>query len=95
MVSFTIRMKFAPEDREEVAGILRRLTEASRQEPACVNFIPHSVEDDADTIMIYEQYTDPEGENAHRQSAHYKEFAVGGLFQKMLERSRENLNAYC
>ena len=30
MVSFTVRMTFAPEDREEIAEILRALTLASR-----------------------------------------------------------------
>ena len=93
MVSFVVRMKFSPEDRAEVSDLLRKLAEASRQEPGCVSYIPHSLEGDPDSVLIYEQYKDVAAEEAHRQSAHFKKYAVGGLFQKMLERNREDLLA--
>lgn len=93
MVSFVVRLKFSPEDRAEVSDILRKLAEASRQEPGCVSYIPHSLEGDPDTVLIYEQYKDAAAEEAHRQSAHFKKYAVGGLYQKMRERGREDLLA--
>jgi quinol monooxygenase YgiN len=43
--------------------------------------------------LIYEQYRDAAAADVHRQSAHFKKYAVGGLYQKMLERSREDLVA--
>lgn len=93
MVSFFARMNFAPEDRDEIDGILRQLTAASRQEPGCVHYIPHRVEDKPDTVVIYEQYTNEAALAAHRQSPHFNQFAAGGLYQKMLDRSREDLSA--
>lgn len=93
MVSFTVRMTFAPEDRAEIAEMLRELTMASRSEPGCVTYIPHVVEGDPDTVVIYEQYRDAAAADAHRQSAHFKKYAVGGLFQRMRERLREDLVA--
>ncbi|MBW8869429.1 MAG: antibiotic biosynthesis monooxygenase [Acidobacteriales bacterium] len=93
MISFTVRMRFAQEDRAEIVEILRELTAASRQEPGCVNYIPHWVQGDPCTVLIYEQYRDEKAEEVHRQSPHFKKYAVGGLFQKMLERSREDLAA--
>jgi quinol monooxygenase YgiN len=93
MISFAVRLKFAPEDRTEIADILRLLAVASRQEPGCVSYIPHRLEGDPDTVFIYEQYQDAEAMEAHRQSAHFKKYAVGGLYQKMRERSREDLVA--
>ena len=93
MISFCVRLKFAPEDRDEVTEILRNLTEASRREPGCVTFIPHRVEGDPDAVVIYEQYKDTAAEAVHRSSAHFKQFAVGGLYQKMLDRRREDLDA--
>jgi quinol monooxygenase YgiN len=93
MVSFTVRFKFAPEDRADVAETLRRLAVASRHEPGCVSYIPHHVEDDPDTVVIYEQYTDAGALAAHRESEHFKQLAVGGIYQKMRERSLENLIA--
>ena len=72
---------------------MRLLAAASRQEPGCVSYIPHLVEGDPDTVLIYEQYRDAAAQDAHRDSEHYKQFAVGGLFQMMKERSVENLHA--
>jgi quinol monooxygenase YgiN len=93
MVSFVVRFKFAPEDRDDVAETLRVLTAASRQEPGCVSYIPHQVEGDPDTVLIYEQYIDQKALAAHRETDHFKKHAVGGLYQKMRERSVENLVA--
>lgn len=93
MVSFTVRMTFRPEDREEIAVILRELAAASRQEPGCVSYIPHRVEADPDTIVIYEQYRDQAALEAHRNSPHFAQYAVGGLYQRMLHRTLEMLDA--
>ena len=93
MVSFIVRFKFAADDREQIAEMLRQLAEASRQEPGCVSYIPHQVEDDPDTIVIYEQYKDTKALAAHRASDHFQKFAVGGLYQRMRDRSVENLTA--
>jgi len=93
MISFTVRMRFKPEDRDEIHEALRALAEASRKEPGCATYIPHSVESDPDTVVIYEQYRDAAGLEAHRASAHFKKHAVGCLYQRMLERVMENLSA--
>jgi len=93
MISFTVRMRFAQEDRSEIDDILRELTRESRQEPGCMNYIPHRMQEDPDTVLIYEQYTDQKAEEAHRQTPHFRKYAVGGLFQKMLDRNREDLIA--
>jgi quinol monooxygenase YgiN len=93
MISFAVRLKFASEDRADVAETLRLLAAASRQEPGCVNYIPHHLEDDLDTVIIYEQYRDAKALTAHRDSEHFKTHAVCGLYQKMRERSVENLIA--
>ncbi len=93
MISFIVRMKFAPEERDEVAKALRLLTEASRQEPGCANYVAHYLEGDPDTVLIYEQYRDAAAQEAHRASEHFKKHVVGGLYQWMKERSVENLIA--
>ncbi|MGC1460966.1 MAG: putative quinol monooxygenase [Terracidiphilus sp.] len=93
MVSFVARFTFAPEDRAEVADSLHLLTVASRQEEGCVSYIPHHLEGDPNTIVIYEQYRDEAALTAHRASAHFKKHAVEGLFQKMKDRNREDLIA--
>ncbi len=93
MISFAVRLRFAQEDRENVLDAVRRLAEASRLEPGCVTYIPHEVEGDSGLIMIYEQYRDDAALDAHRASSHFREYAIGGLYQWMKERSVEDLNA--
>jgi len=93
MVSFTVRLKFAADERADIAETLRQLAEASRKEPGCVSYIPHQVEDDPDTIIIYEQYRDQDALSAHRATPHFQKLAVGGLYQRMRERIVENLTA--
>jgi quinol monooxygenase YgiN len=95
MVSFIVRMRFDAADHDTIAGYLRSITPPSRQEPGCVSYIPHFLEDDSNTVLIYEQYADEAALEAHRQTAHFKEFAIGGLYQKMRERSIQTLNAVC
>lgn len=91
MISFTVRMRFAPEDRAEIRSILQNLGAASRQEPGCVNYVAHFVENDPDTILIYEQYRDAESLEAHRASIHFDQYATNGLYRKVRERSMETL----
>jgi quinol monooxygenase YgiN len=93
MVSFIVRLSFNQDDRADVAETLRLLAAASRQEPGCVSYVPHQLEDDPDTVLIYEQYLDQKALAAHRETDHFKKHAVGGLYQKMRERSVENLLA--
>jgi quinol monooxygenase YgiN len=93
MVSFTVRMTFHSEDRQDISDALRKLAEASRQEPGCVTYIPHCVQGDPDMVLIYEQYRDEAAAEAHRQSSHFKKYAVGCLYQRMRERAREDLIA--
>lgn len=95
MISFTVRMRFNAADHDEIAEILRKLTAASRQEPGCVTYVPHFVDGDANTVVIYEQYADEAALDHHRNTPHFKEYAVGGLYQKMLDRQLENLTAVC
>ncbi len=93
MVSFTVRMQFAKDDRDRVTEILRNLALASRKEPGCVSYIPHHVDGDPETVLIYEQYRDQEAVDAHRASPHFEQYAVGGLYQLMKERATETLDA--
>ena len=93
MVSLLVRLRFAPEDREQIAEDLRQLAAESRREPGCITYIPHHVEGDPDTVVIYEQYRDEDAQAAHRKTEHFRKYAVEGLFQRMKDRSIEDLIA--
>jgi quinol monooxygenase YgiN len=95
MLSFTVRMTFEHDDHNEIADVLCKLTQATRQEPECVSYIPHFVEGENCTVLIYEQYTDEAALEHHRNSPHFHQYAIGVLYQKMRERQLENLTAIC
>ncbi len=93
MISFTVRMRFDEADHEKVADTLRQLTPESRREPGCVSYIAHFVEDDPSTVVIYEQYVDEAALEHHRNTPHFHQHAIGGLYKMMRERSLERLKA--
>lgn len=95
MLSFTVRMTFGQEEHAEIAEMLRHLTVASRQEPGCVTYVAHFVEGDLCTVVIYEQYRDEAALEHHRNTAHFNQYAIGGLYQRMRDRQVENLTAVC
>ena len=95
MLSFTVRLRFEQQDCEQVTEWLRHLTVASRQESGCVSYIPHFVEGDACTVLIYEQYADEAALDHHRNAPHFHQYAIGGLYQKMRDRQVEDLTAVC
>ena len=86
-------MRFDAKELDEIRKNLEALTIASRQEPGCVNYVAHFLADDPTTVLIYEQYVDDAALEAHRATPHFKEHAIGGLYQRMRERHMENLTA--
>ena len=93
MISFTVRLRFRPEDRAIVEEFLRDLTLASRSEPGCVSYVAHTVEADPDTVLIYEQYRDEAALEAHRATSHFERWATNGFYPLLQERSFEQLIA--
>ena len=77
----------------EVATLFEKLTEQSRKEPGCAMYQVHRHKTEARRFFIYEQYKDSGALAAHRESAHFKKYAVGVLFQRMRDRAAENFIA--
>lgn len=93
MISFTVRMKFDEKDRPAIDEMLRAVAPLSRQEPGCVTYVPHWVEGESATVVIYEQYKDEAALEHHRNSPHFAKYITGGLLQLMKDRVREMLHA--
>ena len=92
-VTFTVRMRFKAEDAPRVREALHGLAGPSREEPGCLCYMPHFVDGEPATVLIYEQYRDEAAVEAHRATEHFRRWAVGGLYQMMLERQVETLVA--
>jgi quinol monooxygenase YgiN len=93
MVSFTVRLDFDASDREKVEDYLRKLTAATRQEPGCVTYVAHFIQEGPPAILIYEQYRDEAAVEQHRGSPHFASYAADGLFKLTGNRRLERLDA--
>ena len=93
MVSFTVRMGFREEDREQVKDYLRKLVEASRKEPGCISFIPNLVQEGPAAMLIYESYADDAALDFHRNSPHFREYVANGIYKLITDRQLERLEA--
>ena len=85
-----VRMKAKEGEEGRAAELAGELAAASRQEAGCEAYVPCRDPEDAGSFLIYEQYRDASAAEAHRQSPHFKQYAVGGLYQKMRDRARED-----
>lgn len=79
MVVLAVTWMANPGNESEVADIFHKLQEASRQEPGCLMYVVHRQKTNPRRFFIYEQYRDDASLEAHRQSAHFQEFAVRAL----------------
>lgn len=93
MISFTVRMRFDEADHETVAEMLRKLTLASRQEPGCVTYVAHFVEDDPTVVLIYEQYVDEVALEFHGNTPHFQQYAADGFYKLMQAQQIKRLDA--
>jgi quinol monooxygenase YgiN len=86
-------MRFEESDHEAIRSALIALTQGSRQEPGCISYICHFLADDPCTVFIYEQYANEAALEHHRNTPHFKDHAIGVLYQRMKERAVEHLTA--
>ena len=54
--------------------ILENAAAAKRDEPGCHRFDVLAPEDDGDTFIFYEEYTDAEAFETHRQTPQFKKY---------------------
>ena len=88
-----VRMNVKEGLEEEAAATARELAAATRTEPGCEAYVPCRDPENPRSILIYEQYRDQAAREAHAASEHFKKYAVGCLYQRMLARETENLHA--
>jgi len=66
----------------EVVALFEKLAEHSRREPGCAMYQAHRHKTEPRRFFIYEQYRDAAALEAHHDSAHFRQYAVGELKDK-------------
>ncbi|GAA3113172.1 quinol monooxygenase YgiN [Kribbella aluminosa] len=79
--------KTKPGEREKVMDILAEMTPGNRAEPKMVHFQAQLSTADPDTIILYEQYTDPSGYEDHRATEAFQTRVLGEAIPLLAERN--------
>jgi quinol monooxygenase YgiN len=79
MIVLAVEWRAHEGSENEVAELFRKLEVESRQEPGCLMYIVHRHVADQRRFFIYEQYRDDAAVDAHRNSAHFKQYVGEGV----------------
>jgi quinol monooxygenase YgiN len=77
----------SPGKGDNVAEVLALHVARTRAEPGCIHFVVHRSRDDPDQFVLYEQYLDGAAFEAHRQSAHFRDYVEHGVAPLLAARS--------
>jgi quinol monooxygenase YgiN len=79
MICLAVTYEIRLGNEEEAAEHFRRLAEASREEPGCMEFAVHRVIAEPRTFFLYERYVDAAAFDAHRQTPHFDRHVLRGV----------------
>jgi quinol monooxygenase YgiN len=80
MLILVVRVTIKAGHEEEVLDSFHKLTEATRREPGCINYVVQRSKENPRRYLIYEQYKDQAALDAHRATPHFKDHATNGFF---------------
>lgn len=73
-IYLTAKITAKPGKFDELRKAILWVLPKSRAEDACVLYDPHTLTEDADSILFYEIWADEAGFKAHAESTHLAEF---------------------
>ncbi|MEV0170572.1 putative quinol monooxygenase [Streptomyces sp. NPDC050803] len=76
-----------PSDEATVRAALLKVREHTRAEPANLAYEVHAEADAPGSFVLYEQYTDEAGFEAHKSAAHFKELIVETVWPLLTDRT--------
>jgi (4S)-4-hydroxy-5-phosphonooxypentane-2,3-dione isomerase len=81
---------YTKEDKaDEVVAILRKMIPISRAEPGCALYTVNQSADDPRKLLLYEQYYDKSGYEAHMATDAFKENILGKVVPMLESRVRD------
>ncbi|KPI00171.1 Antibiotic biosynthesis monooxygenase [Actinobacteria bacterium OK074] len=76
-----------PADEATVRAALLKMREHTLAEPANQAYVVHAEADAPGSFVLYEQYADRAGFEAHREYGHFQELVVGTVLPLLKERT--------
>jgi quinol monooxygenase YgiN len=89
MIVLIVRMTVKPGGEEECVRLCRLMSEESRKEPGCLQWMAHQSKEDPRCFVLYEEYVDEAALDLHRASPHFAQYIRGGVDDLVESRSRE------
>ncbi|MBE8477273.1 putative quinol monooxygenase [Streptomyces justiciae] len=77
----------AADDEASVRAALLKVREHTRAEPANLAYEVHSEVGESGSFVLYEQYADQAGFEAHKAASHFKELIVETVWPLLTDRS--------
>jgi len=74
MIVLIVHSTMKPGTEEECKRIYREVTEHSRKEPGCLQYVIHQSTENPLNFAFYEQYVDQAAIDAHRATAHFARY---------------------
>ncbi len=89
-MAYVVLAKWTARTGEEdaVAAAIDALIEPSRAEPGNLAYQPHRDPADPRVFLLYEQYADVAGYQAHGESEHFQRYAVQDAIPRLESRER-------
>ena|SRR5438067_1251402 len=78
-----------PGQDETVAAVLKEMSTISRAEPGCALYLVNRSVDDPRKFLLYEQYYDRSGYDAHMATEPFKQKILGTVVPMLETRMRE------
>ena len=88
-MAFVVAAIWRAKEGEEgrVEEVIRKMTPLSRNEEANLFYQAHVSPEDPRTFLLYEQYTDEAGYDAHKATPHFQENVFGYIIEYLEERA--------
>ncbi|MFD5257314.1 putative quinol monooxygenase [Streptomyces bobili] len=88
-MAYTVIARYhcAPADEATVRAALLKVREQTRAEPANLAYEVHTEVGEPGSFVLYEQYADQAGFEAHKAADHFKELIVEAVWPLLTNRS--------
>jgi len=89
MIVLFVHMTVKPGTEEDCKRLCRDITDETRKEPGCIQYVVHQSTENPQNFAFYESYVDQAALDAHRASAHFAWYVKGGIDALVESRTRE------
>ncbi len=89
MLVLLVHMTIKPGTEAECKELLKAVSEETRKEPGCVQYMAHQSQENPLHFLFYETYRDRAALETHWASPHFLRYVTGGIAHLVATRTKE------